>query len=98
MLVMLFASCKDRVGDIRDYHHGLFSLVDLLYIVRSAYEVTTYMWSRDVVFVRWIHRTNLSFVIRSAPAGQIDDIKLIGLTVHRIVQMVIVLIRSLSIG
>ena len=54
MLVMLFASWKDRVGDIRDYHHGLLSLVDLLYIIRSAYEATTYMWSRDLVFGHWI--------------------------------------------
>ena len=48
---MLFASWKDRMGDIRDYHHGLLSLVDHLYNIRSAFEAETYMWSRDAVFV-----------------------------------------------
>ena len=78
MLVMLFASGKDRMSDIRDYHHGLLSLVDLLYIIRSVYEATTYMSSRDVVFVYWIHGTNLSFVYYVYGEIYVQSPKLIG--------------------
>ena len=47
---MMIASRTDRVYNIHDHHHGLLSLVDVLYDTRSAHEWATYMCSRYIMY------------------------------------------------